>query len=248
MRLSATVALLLCVSAASATLEVYFDGSSSPHGLLNPALAFVPTLSESVDGNDTISFDDIGADGYSYTRLNPQSAPTFATPSISPAAGEWLYIWLRFNGEPQNVSILGMQLQIEPANRVAEIAWYAMDNEAFAGNGQLRWNGTYHMFHDNPGVLVSGTTAGITNRTASAVSQDSLWAGSARAALIGAVRMLPPAAGESNYVTSLSQGPLGVAYKGTIYITPAFGTAIITPEPTTVGLAIAACGFLRRNR
>lgn len=240
---------LAAVASASATVQVFFTNNvSGPNGLSNTGLAFSPTFAVPADPNDAPSF----GDDYTHYSLANSTAPAFGNTAADAAAGEWLYIWLKFSGAPANATIQGLHLNIEPAGKVEQVAYYLMDNEGLDGANQLRWNGDVAGFTANPTILAAVTAKGLKNSNLGALTHDPLWMGGPntapiRTALIGAVKMGLPGAGEADYLATIGLGSLGVQYADGTEPPTAFGNALITPEPASL-LLIGLAGLLIRRR
>lgn len=233
MRALLILGLLSGVVAAQAEIEIFFTSSNEPYGLSDPNLAFVPTL-------DIPPSSSTGADGYTYALQSPLDAPefrevTFCTP------GEWLYVWLRFHDMPNNTTVQGVELLMSPPTSVAEVAYYVMDNEGWAGADQKRWNGPApDQFTTNPAILAAVTAKGIRNTQAGALNGDSLWVGAERAALLGAVR---PTA-DALQITANDGDPGGAIPPQPLFVG---GSAVLVPEPMGLLLLVAAGGVRGRR-
>lgn len=229
----AGLALLVVVSSAGATVELFFTGSNGPYGLDDPYIAFDPTNPMPVHTD------------YHFYHLTAAGAPAFEPNALfDPAGGEWLYIWLRFNGEPNNVTIQGLNLAVGPADKVVQTAYYVMDNEGADGANAKRWDGDVNtdQFTANPVILAAVTARGIKNTNAGAMDHDPLWVGpTVRTALLGAVKMAP-----DTIEATLSLGPLGIQYAGGVIPQVTFGSA--TPEPATSVMLTALMLLGRRRR
>lgn len=232
--LTAGLVLLATAMSANATVEIYLSGSNSAYGLTNPDLAFKPIL----DPPGVIP-----PDPYSGYQLINGAVPAFGDVEVD-FANEWLYIWLKFDGEPNSVTMQGLNLAVEPADKVERLAYYVMDNESMDGSNEKRWDGdvTTGRFTTNPVILAAVTAKGLKNTNVGGLSHDPLWvgAGGIRTALIGAVEMAP-----DTTLATLSLGPLGIQYAGGAVPAVAFGTAY--PEPATL-LLLAVAGLLSRRR
>lgn len=239
---------LAAVASASATVQVFFTNNmSGPNGLSNPDLAFSPTFAVPADPNNAPSF----GDDYTHYSLANTNAPAFGNTTADASAGEWLYIWLKFSGAPANAQIQGLHLNIEPANKVQQVAYYLMDNEGLDGANELRWNGDPAAFSANPTILAAVTAKGLKNSAGGALINDPLWMGGPnsapiRTALIGAVKMGVPG-GEADYMATIGLGDLGIQYADGSEPPTAFGSAVITPEPASL-LLIGLAGLLIRRR
>lgn len=236
--LMAGLVLLATATSASAAVEIFFSGSNSDYRLTNPDVAFKPTI-DWPDPPPIIPPDP----GYSAYQLY-NGAPAFGNVAIDFTSGEWLYIWLKFNGEPNNVTIQGLSLAVAPADKVVRLAYYVMDNEDYDGADQKRWDGEVAtgQFTTNPVILAAVTAKGLKNSNIGGLMHDPLWVGPGgiRTALIGAVQMAP-----ETIQATLSLGPLGIQYAGGAVPAVAFGSAY--PEPATLALIVAA-GLLSRRR
>lgn len=232
------LSLLAAIVPASATIEIFFTSSNEPYGLTDPNLAFMPTL-------DIPSSSSTGADYQSYALQSPTDAPEFrAVTYYTP--GEWLYIWLRFDNEPNGKTVPGLELTVSSIYDVADIACYVMDNEGLDGANERRWSGVapdqFWQYWANPVILAAITTNGIRNTDAGSMVHDPLYIGSERAALLGAVRPLP--------TTTMLQIE---ASDGIHIIDPwpppyTCGSAVLVPEPAGLAaIVIVALGFGRRR-
>jgi len=192
-KLLAMVAGLALVASASADVRFFFTSSADPAGLTNPGLAFSNT-----GGN--------GTDGSEYQLTG--DLPTVGDPSIDPSKGEFLYLWVAFENEPNSRKIQGINLSIDQdGNETARGIYLGNDDNGDEG-GPLRWN--YGSQTTDPMVLVAIQEPGVVNRT---TDRWLYYGGKSRAALMGAVQFK---LGDSieGYDVRLGLDRQGVSYSG----------------------------------
>jgi hypothetical protein len=212
MRRIVTVLVLLALAAtASATVRVFVTKSCDPYGLENNANAFTPTMS-------TVYANGVSVNGYDYEDydgnpgpLRPGAYPPADSPSgtytnpvlITP--GQFAYIWLQFENEPNGAKIDGLWITITncATGAIPQSDWYTYPpgpgqiytTYYICNNlntlGQKRWDGValppnYAGWHSNPETMLAITAYGIGNMNAPNPSQ--LWSGApARIALLGSI-------------------------------------------------------------
>lgn len=233
-RIVAGLALLASITHASAAVEFYFTGSNSGYGAVPADLAFKPTLDvppSPTTGDDYLHYAMTGA------------VPTFQPNApFNPASGEWLYVWLRFDGTDGDVSVQGMELVVGPADKVEQVAYYIMDNEGKHGPDEKRWDGGVEYFKTNPVILAAVHAKGLRPSLHGILAEDPLYVGTARTALLGAVRMAP-----DTTVVTFGLGSLGMQWTSGTTPTTVFGGAYAVPEPATL-VPLVVAGLLRCRR
>ncbi|MBP7746475.1 MAG: PEP-CTERM sorting domain-containing protein [Phycisphaerae bacterium] len=256
------VAMLALVATASADVRVFATPASAGYGLDNAANAFQPTFSTVTPGGDNINAYDFYYGHFTVTNYPPLGTlpGTVATPIEIPA-GDFAYIWLRFESEPKGVTINGLKVLVrevgttEPA--AIDAAWYVQNDKGNTtpGMSRKRWDGTctppgYAEFHMNPQAFVAVTANGITNLATGVDAQMmSTWlAGTttqprSSEALIGAIQGTPgktyeiliPSFQDINYTNGTSPAGLqGGVFK-------------FLPEPTSLML-LGLAGLVLRRR
>lgn len=224
----------------SANLQVFFTCSAQPYGLTDPALALQPTLAFEDVNTGTPGFEGHDSDSYQVAAFPPLAA-WGQTPEIH--AGEFAYIWIRFNNETNSRRILN--LSIDLTGTPAEVAYYVVNDHAIS-DIHLRWGGSYDApdadaFRQDPQILSSSTSYGIYNRAVTQVDAWNLYDAATRTALLGAVRF-PPHSGDVTAACSVVFAP-GVA--GDCLA----GTVRWAPEPLGVHtLLLLACCARRPRR
>lgn len=187
----ALIAGLGLVTSAFADVRFYFTNSADEAGLTNPALAFSNT-----DGN--------GTDGSSYALTG--AAPKVSTPFVEPQNGQWLYLWVAFEDEPNNRKIQGINLSINAEDHEVARGIYLGDDSNGDEGGSVRWN--LGSQTDDPLVLVAIQEPGIVNRSADRWLYD----GGTRTALLGALQFEYGQKG--SYEVRLGLERQGVSYSG----------------------------------
>ena len=250
------LALLALVVTANATVRVFVTKSCDPYGLENDANAFVPTIS-------TVYANGVNVNGYDYEDyytnpgpIRPGAYPPANSPSgtcldpvvITPE-GQFGYIWLQFQSEPNLSAINGLQITIsecgatEPSAKVYT-TYYVCNNK----NGPLgvkRWDGTatpplYPEWNgNNPQTMVAIQAYGIQNKNADLAWN--LWKGGTyRIALLGAVSADFDGTIYTIDITNISYGtPPNPSVSG--------GAFQFFPEPASL-LLMGLAGLLIRRR
>lgn len=157
---------LLLPPANAGFVRFYFTSSADPAGLTDPSLAFMNS-----GGN--------GTDGVDYA-LNGER-PSVTAPTIDARRGEFLYLWVAFEKEPNNRKIQGINLEIDSDAWEIDRGIYLGDDENGSG-GSIRWN--LGSQTTDPMVLVAIEEPGIVN------VKDDGWlyhGGDTRTALLGAI-------------------------------------------------------------
>lgn len=243
----------VCGFAAADGVRFYFTSSSDSAGLADPTHAF----------DDT---DGLGADGASY-RLADE-LPEIGVPTIDPTMGEYLYVWMEFEGTRDGRRVRGINVVFNDRSFAGEQTetdrglYLGDDTDPEDGSGEkLRWELTSKT--DDPATLSGIRTPGIENWT----TDGWLYRGSEegrRIALLGAIAVDAPADGKP-YELRMGLGSGGIDYRGgngdirepdvwfgnnderiqrKTYSTDA--DAVVVPEPASIGLMLVA-GALRRR-
>lgn len=223
--------VLTFAASASASVQVFFTNAGT-----NPWLGAGPTGGPFDPTGDRQ--DDYGLDGYvpDFSQF-----PTSFVPSATGGLGDTVYMWVRFNHEP-NWRLRGLDLVL--GGVPAEAAYYVCDNTGDPAIGNKRWEGTYTPpndpeFKGNPRqVLVAVTTPGIRN-TPGDLPWNLYKGGIAHTALLGAVRYDQPGV----YMPDL--GPLGILFGELAWVE--FGSLTVTPEPAAWVLIVLAGLVVRRR-
>jgi hypothetical protein len=253
-RIVTVLALLALVAAANATVRVFVTKSCDPYGLEDNANAFTPTVS-------TVYANGVNVNGYDYEYygypgpLRPGGYPpagspsgTVADPVVIGPPGQFAYIWLQFQSEPDYVKVNGLQITIREAGSTAPstkvTTTYYLCNNMDNNWGDKRWDGTatppaYPEWHNNPQTMAANVYYGIQNKNAD--KPWNLWKGGAyRIALLGSVQAPFDGTTYEILITDIS------------YATPpnptvAGGVFQFTPEPAGLVL-MALAGLLTRRR
>lgn len=189
------IGILACLALASwanADVRFYFTSSADAAGLADTTYVF-----EDTDG--------AGTDGSSYEQ---SGTPDVGVPTINPSAGEFLYVWVEFEGEKNGRKIQGINVVLNDQAFGGGIAEsdrgiYLGDDSNDSGE-KLRWE--LGSATSDPMTLVAVTTPGIANGT----SNKWLYTGSKngrRIALLGAIKP-----GEGTYDLHMGIGQNGVSY------------------------------------
>ena len=193
--------LLAVVPAASASVRVFVTTSSDPYGLENDANHMIPTVSTVYSNGTNENAYDYWADYYGTIPgpIRPGGFPPSDAPSgtlddpVVIAEGDFAYIWLQFQGEPESVKLNGLEITIRELGHTTPAAvpttFYVCNNLSNIIYDK-RWDGTatppdYPEWHNNPQLMVAIAANGIDN-----VGLDrpwNLWEGASRIALLGAV-------------------------------------------------------------
>jgi len=188
-KLIGMVAGLALVASASADVRFYFTNSATGAGLTDSSLALKNT-------------DGAGTDGTSYALTD--TAPSVSNPDVDPAAGEWLYLWVAFENEPNARKIQGINLSIDmDGNEVARGIYLGDDTNGDEG-GSIRWN--LGSRTEDAMVLVAIQEPGVVHRT----TDRWLYDGGTRSALLGGIQFK----GDSEYDVRLGLDRQGVSYSG----------------------------------
>lgn len=236
--------LAISTSAASAgAVRIYFTTSADPAGLTDPSLAFKNTGGNGTDRTDY--------------ALNGE-LPAVGVPTIDASIGQFLYLWVAFEDEPNSRKIQGMNLTIDNDEWETARGIYLGD-DAFHGES-LRWN--LGSQTTDPMVLVAIQEPGIVNRKSDGWLY---YGGDTRTALLGAVAFSADFTGE----VRLGLSKQGVSYSGQSAPKIKFGgneeelepdpfwgmdvwstdaDAVVVPEPALAfPLLLAAVARLRRR-
>lgn len=187
-KLLAMVAGMAVAASVSADVRFYFTNSNTGAGLTDSSLAL-----QNTDGN--------GTDGATYALTGTD--PAVAAPTVNPTLGEWLYLWVAFEGEANSVKIQGINLSIDQDGNETGRGIYLGDDTNGEEGGSIRWN--LGSQTTDPMVLVAIQEPGIVNRT----TNRWLYDGSTRTALLGAI-----AVKEGNYDIRIGLERQGVSYSG----------------------------------
>jgi hypothetical protein len=190
-KLIGMVAGLALVASASADVRFYFTSSATGAGLTDSSLALKNT-----DGS--------GTDGATYALTDVD--PAVADPSIDPSAGEWLYLWVAFENEPNARKIQGINLSIDMDGNETGRGIYLGDDTNGDEAGSIRWNLGSRTTDDM--VLVAIQEPGVVNRS----TDRWLYDGSTRTGLLGGVQFKFGDAGP--YEVRLGLDRQGVSYSG----------------------------------
>jgi hypothetical protein len=178
---------LALVSFASADVRFFFTSSADPAGLNDTSLAFEDTA-----GNGT-DFTDYALNG---------NKPSVGVPTINPTLGQFLYLWVKFEGEANNVKIQGINLSVDQDANELDRGIYIGNDEN--DSGEFRWEPSSQT--TDPMVLVAVTKNGVKN------SNSNLWlyyGGADRVALLGALQFA-----EGKYEVRIGLERQGVSYSG----------------------------------
>lgn len=166
---TAAAALLVAMasSIAAGAVRFYFTSSADPAGLTDPSLAFKDTGGNGTDGTDY--------------ALNGE-LPAVSAPTIDARKGEFLYLWVAFEKEPNNAKIQGINITIDGDGWETARGLYLGDDSSGGGGGSIRWN--LGSQTSDPIVLVAIEEPGVVN------SKTDAWlyyGGDTRTALLGAI-------------------------------------------------------------
>jgi MYXO-CTERM domain-containing protein len=183
---------LALVAAASADVRFFFTNSADGSGLATGD-PFADTGGNGTDGTD-----------YTLTDVVPSVVPDL---TIDPSAGEFVYVWVRFESEPNSRKIQGINLTLndQPGLETARGVYLGNDDNGDQG-GSLRWN--YGSQTTDPMVLVAIQEPGIANVNG---ARWLYFGGSNRVALLGALQF-QPVDGEVEVRMGLERQ--GVSYSG----------------------------------
>jgi hypothetical protein len=147
-RLAAAFAALALAATAGADVRFFFTNSADGAGLATGD-PFEDTGGNGTDGND-----------YTLTDVVPE----VGCPTIDPSRGEFLYLWVRFEDEPNNRKIQGIHLTAhdQPALEADRGVSIGNDDNGDQG-GSVRWNYGSQMV--DPMVLVAIREPGIVNKS-----------------------------------------------------------------------------------
>lgn len=204
MRTACLLVALAMAATAGATVRVFVTTSSDPYGLEDDANHMVPTVS-------TVYANGVNVNGYDYWAdydgtlpgpLRPGSFPPVDAPSGTPGNpvtivdGDFAYIWLQFQSEPNGAVINGVRVVIRELGQTdpapVSPTYYVCNNMSNL-IGDKRWDGTatppdYPEWHNNSQMMVAIVARGLRNLAADL--PWNLWQGSSRIALLGAVEGL----------------------------------------------------------
>ncbi len=206
-----TIVVLAVVASASASVQIFFtNGGTYPW--LGPGPIYGPLAPTGGHGQD------YSEDGY---VPDFGAFPGEFVPSATARVGGTVYIWLRFNNEPDRAKLQGLDLVL--GGSPADVAYYiCLDPAAYK-----RWDGSCASpdcpaFKGNPRqILVAITSYGIRN-DAFDMPPNLYEDGAARTALLGAVKYEQPGV----YTPRL--GPGGISYQNHPPPTVEFGSLTIT--------------------
>ncbi len=237
-------ALLATVATASATVRVFVTTSSYPCGLEDDANHMVPTVSTVYVNNTNANAYDYWADydGTTPGPIRPDGFPPLGAPSgtaddpVVVPEGDFAYIWLQFQDEPNGAVINGLQITIRELGQTtpaAVSATYYVCNNMNNVIGNKRWDGVavppdYAEWHNNPQTLVAVGAFGFRNLAADL--PWNLWQGSSRLALVGAVEA--PADGKiyEILITEIScWPPFDPVVAGGVFRFAGFGPRTVPP-------------------
>ncbi len=268
-KVACLVVMLAMVASASATVRVFVTSSASGFGLADNANAFTPTVS-TVYSNDTVEngFDYwADYDGTIPGPIRPGTYPAIDAPSgsvaspiqIDVSAGDFGYVWLQFQSEPNGAKINGLIVTItenggpvydpnNPSTWPAGISTtYYLCNNLNNLTFDRRWNGTaappgypeWNKINGEQQTMVAVTAQGIQNKAA--VLEWNLWSGGAsRIALLGA--FTGPAESKI-YDIVLTQCNYATPPNPTV----AGGVFQLVPEPASLALLGLVSLLLRRR-
>lgn len=236
--------------AGSAT--IFITNSADPYGLVKAENAFVATQQQIEDGGTLYNVDliDLG-DGPAYSLKNSGDM-TAAMPTIDPTAGEFGYIWIKFDQTAKNAKVQGLSLEWSNAT---DVCYYVLRDD-FTDNWTRRWEGpvtepTVPEYHQNPQVLAAVTSNGLKiadgqqlqafygNETGTlAKKSDTVF-------LLGAIAF------EEGMYDATGLLPQAINFSGQLDTDPVFPVTVmgahIVPEPASL-LLIGLAGLLIRRR
>ncbi len=255
--------ILTTWACASATVRVFVTKSSDPYGLENNANHAIPTVS-------AVYVNGVDENGYDYWAdyegtipgpIRPGGFPPADAPSGDPnnpiiiPPGDFAYMWLQFQSEPNSAKINGLGITIhvagvpydpnDPNSQPALAPTYYLCNNMNNEVAMKRWDGTatppgYPEWHKNPERMIAVNTYGLQNRYADL--GWNLWkGGTVRIALLGAVE------NDLSGKTYEIQIPL-IGYASGSPNGLASGFFTFVPEPAAVLLMTAASLFMRGRR
>jgi len=252
------MAALALVTSANAAVRFYFTSSADAAGLVDTTNVFNDTDGSQTDGTSYLLNDDL---------------PGVGVPEINPTLGEYLYLWVEFEAEPNGRKIQGINLVANDAafqglETEADRGIYLGDDQAGDSGSKLRWE-TSSKTTDLM-TLAGITTPGIKNSTA---TNNSLFLyngikNGRHYALLGAIKPDAPSNG-NRYEIRIGLGKNGVSYSGQAapnvktggdeeewsgavrtepeYLWGEAADAVIVPEPASM-LLLALAGLALRRR
>jgi hypothetical protein len=163
------IAILATVTAANATVRIFFTNASEGYGLTDASLA--QTVSVFDDSIYPGVYDDYE---YAVSAFPPAGYNTLATAE----PGELVYVWLRFESDTNGAKINGLHLGTDAG---AGLTFYKMQ-----GYKAKRWqNEDNNELAMNPSVMKAVTTDGIVN--SKGATDDPLYDNTTRTTLLGAM-------------------------------------------------------------
>jgi hypothetical protein len=185
----ALIAILATVTAASATVRIFFTNANEGYGLTDQSLA--NTVSVFDDSMYPGVYDDYE---YAVSAFPPSDYSVIPQANV----GDLIYIWLRFENDTNGAKINGLHLGTSGGTGHA---FYKMQ-----GYKIERWqNVDDNELAQNPSIMKAVTTAGIVN--SKGATDDPLYDNTARTSLLGAFNY----GGGDEF---LSLDDLGISYDG----------------------------------